>query len=428
MAQALEEFRQVVGREEGEERETPKVLQGIRLIEWGMFHNGPAAGYMLGDLGAEVIKIEHPIRGDAARGMESIFGTSTSLPGGRNIIFETSNRNKKSITLDLSQEQGRKVLYRLVEKADVFYTNFRPSVARKLGADYETLRSYNPLLIYAIASGYGTAGPEAEKRAFDPIAMARSGMMWGVGDKDQQGPGYIVGGIFDQMGATTLAYGILAALVARERWGIGQMVEASLLSGAIHLQAIQVNALLLRGRALSRQSRRRARNPLANHYKCQDGKWLLLAEVQADRYWSEFCQALGLAELEKDPRFASALARRESCQELITILDQVFATRTRDEWLRIFQERSCGFAYTPINEVEDLVSDPQVRANDYIVDFPHPVLGPTRLVGFPVKFSATPAKIQSEAPEFGQHTEEVLMDICGYTWDEISELRTAGAV
>ena len=397
-------------------------LDGIRMLELAAFHNGPGAGYMLGDLGAEVIKIEDTVRGDTSRGTETLWGNTLSLPGGLNTQFETGNRNKKSITLDLKKEQGKEVLYRLVKESDVFYTNYSNRVLTKLGVDYDTLCRYNPKLVYGIATGYGTAGPEAGRRAFDIIAQAQSGMMT-IGGEDATPPSQIVGGIVDQTGATMLAYGILAALLCRERTGIGQVVETSLLGTAMHMQAINVNICLLRGRPFSRVNRKRIRNPLANHYKCGDGKWLLLGELESDRFWSSFCDAIGIKDLENDSKFKTNQARRENFEELISILDKIFATKTREEWIQLLKEKGSGIAFSPVYDLSEAVRSPQVLENDYVTPFDHPVLGPIKLVGFPVKFGKTPASITRKPPEFGEHTEEILLEVGGYTWEEIAELK-----
>jgi crotonobetainyl-CoA:carnitine CoA-transferase CaiB-like acyl-CoA transferase len=395
-------------------------LDGIRVIEFAMMQNGPAAGYMLGDMGAEVIKIERPQLADSIRGMQS-YGESSLVYKGVHLFYETPNRSKKGITLDLKKEKGKEILYRLVSRADVFFTNFSKRVCSDLGCDYEILCKYNPNIIYGRAAGYGTRGPEPEGRSFDTAAQARSGFMMQTGEKDGP-PAMSTAALFDQLGATMLTYGILAALVARERTGIGQEVEASLLGSAIHLQAQTVNQACTSGRPVARHARERSRNPLGNHYKCADDKWIMLAEPQSDRFWHVFCDAVGISDIENEPRFATALARRESYAEFIKILDRVFATKPRDEWLKILAEKAPGFACAPVNELVDLPKDPQVLQNEYIVDFDHPVMGPVKQVGFPVWFSKTPSKIACKAPEFGEHTEMVLLDN-GYTWEEIETLR-----
>lgn len=403
-------------------------LDGILMLEWAAFHNGPGAGYMLGDMGAEIIKVEEPVKGDPTRGMSVIQGDYAALPGGRVIGFETANRNKRSVVLDLKNDKGRQILYRLVEQADVFYTNYRPSLAQRLKLDYEALRQYNPKLIYATNSGYGPKGEDAEKRSFDQLGQARTGVMWAAGDRDFPEPVYVMSGIIDQGGATMLAYGIMAALIARDRLGVGQKVDVSQLGTGVHLQALSVDMSLLRGRSMARHSRQRSRSVFSNHYRCADNKWLCLAEAQQDRYWPDLCKAVGAEELISDPRYESALKRRECFLELNEVFERIFASKPRDEWMRIFKEQGCQFAYDVVNNIDDLPSDPQVLANGYIVPFNHPVLGPVRLTGFPVTFSETPCGISREAPELGQHTEEVLMERLGLSWEELSQLKEEGVI
>lgn len=400
-----------------------QLLDGIRVLDWTVFLNGAGAGYMLGELGAEVIHIEKPVTGDSVRGATAMYGTTVVLPGGVNVMFEIPNRNKKSITLDLSKEKGREVLYRLIGKSDVFLTNFHHSIARKLKVDYETVRAHNPKIVYCTASGYGSKGPDAEKRAFDPLAQARSGFMFALGDRDQEEPLQAMGGMMDQLGSTIACLGILAALLGRELHGFGQEISTSLLGSAIHLQVPNITTALLRQREFSRHSRKRSRNPLSNMYRCADGKWIILAEPQSDRFWSSFCGAMGIQHIENDPKFADAKARSDNCEELNAMLDEVFATRPREEWVRRLTEKGGGLAFDIINKAGDLANDPQVIANDYIVDYNHEILGPIKLPGFPVQFSETPARIKSRAPEFGEHTEEVLIEVGGYSWEEIAQLR-----
>jgi crotonobetainyl-CoA:carnitine CoA-transferase CaiB-like acyl-CoA transferase len=397
-------------------------LEGIRVIECGGYLSAPSAGYMLGDLGAEVIKIEDRVTGDPVRGMSSTFGRGMIMPDGTNILFETANRNKKSLTLDLKKKKGKELLHRLVAASDVFCTNYSLSAIKKLDIGYETLKKHNPKLIYGLATGYGTAGPDKDKRAFDTIAQARSGIMGTVGEPDSP-PLQIAGAIFDQMTGTLLVNGILAALAARDRQGIGQQVEVSLLGSGIHMQAYNVNVALLRGRSMPRPSRYTLKNPMANHYQCADGKWLLLAEPQSDRFWHAFCLALGIENLEKDTKFATAKDRRDNFLELTTILEGVFKTKPRDEWINILQTKGEGIVFSPVLELTEIDSDPQVLANEYITDVDHPSLGKVRLIGIPIKFSQTPAQIQNCAPNFGQHTEEVLMEVLGCDWEEIQKLR-----
>lgn len=397
-------------------------LEGIRVVECGGYLSAPTASYMLGDLGAEVIKVEDREKGDPARGTSAIFGTSMTLPNGQNVLFESANRNKKSVTLDLKTETGRELLYKLVARADVFCTNLTSASIEKLKIDYPTLKRHNPTIIYGLATGYGLRGPESTKRAFDSVAQARSSIMYALGGPPDSPPEQIGGPVFDQMTGTLLAYAILAALVRRQRDGIGQQVEVSLLGAGIHLQTYNINTALLRGRQIPRPSRRAMKNPLSNHFQCADGEWLLLSEPQADRFWPHFCKALGIEQMEKDPRFVDARARRENARAITEIVERVFLTKSRAEWMAVLDERGEGIAYSPVLRPTDLGEDVQARANGYVVDIPHPTLGPIRMVGSPVSFTATPVTVQGAAPEFGQHTEEVLMELCGCTWNQIQKL------
>jgi len=405
----------------------PGPLEGIRIIECGGYLSAPSACYILGDLGAEVIKIEDRVKGDPVRGMESTFGRGMIMPDGTNILFETANRNKKSITLNLKSEKGKEILYRLIEISDVFCTNYSLPAIEELNLGYENLRQYNIKLVYGLATGYGSLGPDSWKRAFDAIAQARSGIMTTIGEPDGP-PSQIAGALFDQVTGTILAGGIMAALIARDKKGIGQKVEVSLLGSGIHMQAYNVNVTLLRGRPMPRSSKKTLRNPLANHYECADGKWLLLCEAQSDRFWSAFCSAINAPELENDARFSSAKARRENAFELTSILEKIFKTRTRAEWLQILETRGMGMAFSAINELTELTGDDQIMANDYIIDVVHPTLGKIKMTGFPFKFSETPTGVWRTAPQFGQHTEEVLMDLLGFTWEDLEKLKEAEVI
>ena len=395
-------------------------LDGIRIVDWTIWQQGPVATMMLGDLGAEVIKIEERVGGDPGRGVMQIAGAKT---GARNYYFEANNRHKKSITLDLKKPEAKQVVYELVEKSDVFVQNYRKGVAAKLGLDYPTLSKHNPKLIYASASGYGPNGPDSGEPSFDYMGLARSGVMTAVGEPDMD-PMNITGGIADQMGAIMLAHGITVALLARERLGVGQEVDTSHLGSMMALQGLNLACRLTLGKEFKRFYRSKAINPLWNHYKCQDDKWICLAMPQADRYWADFCTTLGIPELERDSRFENMKVRGRHAEELIAIVDGIFASKPRDEWMRILKEGG-DFIFTLVNSVSDLPDDPQMHANDYIVDYEHPGWGWTQIVGAPVILSETPADPKAPAPEFSEHTEHVLVDVLGYSWDEVGRLREA---
>jgi len=396
-------------------------LEGIRVLDWTIWQQGTVASSMLGDLGAEVIKIEERISGDPSRGMKRIADvTDCQLPHGRNFYFEMNNRNKKGITVDLKKEKGKQIIYDLVKKSDVFVQNFRAGVRTRLSIDYETLSRYNPKLIYANASGYGPKGPDWNKPAFDYAGQARSGMMY-LFSQPGFPPLWGTAGIADQLGAIMLAYGVLAALLHRERSGEGQEIDVSLMASSMWLQGLDLAGALMYGDRMRAPLRSKAANPLWNHYPCGDGRWIVLAMTQSDRYWPRFCQAMGREELIDDPRSADADKRRDNSEEIIAILDQTFASKSAEEWAKILTEND--IINQTVQNLEELPNDPQVIENEYINEFDHPVLGKLKMVNCPVQFSKSPAKLRLPAPEFGEHTEAVLLEICGYDWNRITELR-----
>ena len=397
------------------------ILKGMRAIEWATFGNGAIIGVILADLGAEIIKLEEPVVGDPARGIKELYGVGTQDKEGRNLLFEGTNRNKKSLSVDLKSPEGKELIYKLIAKSDIFYTNYNTSMAKKIGMDYETLAKYNPLLVYGHAAGLGDKGPDSENRAFDPVGLARSGMMSSTGERNGP-PGQVVGAIVDTMGATMTAFGIVSALLERERFKVGQYVEASLLGSAIWAQFANVQLSLLCGRSMRRYVRTESRNPISNLYQCKDGKWLILAEPQSDRFWSQFCTIMGLESLNV-PEYSDWLKRKEHSSYLVTTLDNAFASRTRDEWLTLFKNSKAGFAYEGIQDVEELKDDTQVTANGYITDYNHPALGTIKLSQFPIGFSKTHIAPPSPAPESGQHTEDILLDL-GYNRDYITRLKS----
>jgi crotonobetainyl-CoA:carnitine CoA-transferase CaiB-like acyl-CoA transferase len=210
--------------------------------------------------------------------------------------------------------------------------------------------------------------------------------------------------------------------VARERQGIGQEIDSSLLGSSLFLMSLNVSFKLGLNIEMPKHNRVASYNPLWNYYKCSDDKWIVLAEIQADRAWPTICHALGIIALEKDPRFNSLETRAQNSAELISILDEIFITKTRDEWLWILGQAG-DLIFEPVNTISDVIEDPQTIANEYITDFNHPVFGKFKVIGAPVKFSKTPGQITREAPEFGQHTEEVLTEVLGYTWADIAKLK-----
>jgi len=400
----------------------PAPLEGIKVLDWTQWQMGTVATSLLADFGAEVIHIENRLTGDAGRGLR--FSSLGEIPEGRNVYYETNNRGKKGIALDLTKQEGKDVVYRLVKNTDVFVHNFRQGVPERLKMDYETLRAHNPRLIYAAASGYGPKGPEAREPAFDMVGLARCGIASAVAVVDD--PNLPSAGLADQMGGIMTSYGVLMALLVRERTGVGQKLDVSHLGSMIALQGLPVGMRQYLDpdglQPTARPGRKNAGNPLWNYYRCGDERWIVLAMLQPDRQWPAVCEALGIQHLEKDPRFADQEVRRENTAEIITIMDEIFATRTCDEWMRILKDTG-DIICTPLQTVRDLATDPQVLENDYLIDYDHEYFGKVKVRGLPVAFSETPGKVTAEAPEFGQHTEEVLIEMGGYTWEEIAGLK-----
>ena len=401
-------------------------LEGIRVLDWTQWQMGTVASAMLADLGAEVIHIEDRERGDPGRGMRAAGGAGLDLPAGRNAYFEYVNHNKKGIAVNFKKKEGKEIVYRLVRNSDIFVHNFRQGVPERLGLGYDTLSQYNPKLIYAALSGYGPKGPEAQEPAFDYLGLARSGMMTLVGTPAAPPPG-LSGGIADPRGAILAAYGMLAALLARERFGIGQKIDVSHLGSMMALEGLAIAFRLFTGRDMPRKNRPKEANPLWNHYLCAEGKWIVLGMLQADRYWPAVCKGLGIEHLEKDPRFENMDKRRENSEELISIMDKVFITESSKEWMKRLKEAG-DVVCTPVQTISDLLDDPQVWANEYLIEFDHSVLGLMKFMGLPIQFSKTPGAARPEAPEFGQHTEEVLIEVGGYSWDEIVVLKEKEAI
>lgn len=403
------------------------ILDGIRILEWGAWHVIPSAASMLGEMGAEVIKLEEPGRGDPSRGLQTIKGVPITLAKGRQLTTELMNPNKKSLTVNTKTQEGQEIVHKLIKKCDVFMHNYPQTTADKLGLDYETLTHHNPQLIYLTANGFGSKGPDKDLLAMDPVGQARGGLMDMARAGTNSPPVWVGEGTVDEATATNVVCAVLAALLARERLGIAQHVEVSMLASTMGLLRVNVGSVLLMDETFPRQERTKMANPLANHYQCQDGKWIMFTHMQADRYWHDFCEVIDIKELEHDARFVDMKSRAQNCEELISILDQIFAAKTSEEWLGILHRNKGRLIFSPVNTPRDVASDPQVLANEYVEDFEHPVLGNVKMQTFPAKFSKTPTRIRSEAPELGQHVEEILLDL-GYSWEDILKFKDCQAI
>ena len=393
-------------------------LDGVKVVEITMFQQGPVAGMRLGDLGAEVIKVEAKT-GDPGRGMMRMVGVDAGLKG-RNYYFESNNRNKRSIVLDLKKKKGLEVFLKLIDQADVFLTNMSIEAPQRVGIGPEVLLKRNPRLIYAHASGWGRQGPDANELSFDYTGIARSGTMMMCGERGGP-PGILIPGMGDEQGGLICAWAVTAALYAREKTGKGQLVDTSLMGSLIALHGVSFSAPGVLGQEFPRLLRSEAGNAIYNHYRCKDDKWIVLAHLQPDRYWHNVCRAMELGELEKDPRFNTIEARHDNAKELVAILDRKFATKTRSEWMEIFKKEDV--IYTPVQSASEIFEDEQALANDYIIPVDHPVWGRIKMLGFPWTFHETPASVKREAPELGQHTEAILLEL-DYSWEDIAGLKS----
>ena len=401
-------------------------LKGVKVLDWTMHQFGPVSAAMLGDMGADVIKIE-ALDGDVGRAIAVIASQRTALKGGRNAYFESANRNKRGIAVNLKTDEGREIAYKLVEQTDVLIENFRQGVPERLGMDYETLKKINPKLIYGSATGYGPQGPDSGRPSLDGSGQARGGLMVSATPFGSSRPSNVAGTVSDQIGAITLCLGVLAALCARDRQGIGQRVDVSHLSATMWLQGHAITMYLLSGTYFGQIDPGRPMNPMVNLYECKDGRWIQFMSGQFTRYWEVFAKALGLDELIDDPSVANIRDMTKGSPELTAKIAERFKTRTADEWIDIFSE-SKDLIFAKVQSIEELENDPQVIANNYITDFAHPVLGDVKMCNFPVIFSETPAGVWKEAPELGQDTESILIDELGYDWADIQRFQEAGSI
>ncbi|MDO8472832.1 MAG: CoA transferase [Dehalococcoidia bacterium] len=400
-------------------------LDGIKILDVTSALQGPYATTLLADLGADVLKIEDVPGGDMMRGV--VMGKTEGIlpPCSFNYHFELCNRGKKSVALDLRKPESREIVYKLARESDVFVASFRESALKRWGLDYESVKKAKPDIIYALATGYGLKGPDKDSRAFDTAAQARSGNLSLVGDADSPPPPWGFPWLADAAGALMLATSVITALFVRQRTGKGQKVSTSLLGAQIFLGAPQSVAYLASGIEPRRQSRTKAFNPLRNAYKTRDNKWLYLNMTVGDRFWPGLCKALEIPHLIDDERFNSNDARSKNTAQLVPLLDQAIALKTVDEWMTIFPRYD--LVAGALRTFAEMASDPQVLANDYIIEVQHPTLGKLREPGCCIYFSETPAVSRGGAPEYGQHTEEVLLRI-GYDWKDIERFKEMGVI
>ena len=380
-------------------------MEGIKVVELGVWVAGPAAGGILADWGADVIKIEPPA-GDPGRMFGRMLGVDEL---GVNPPFEMDNRSKRSIVLDLTVAEDRDIAFELLSDADVFVTNVRPGALQRLGLDFGSVSARNPAMVYGLITGYGETGPDAERPAYDIAAFwSRAGLahlLTRPGDT----PPFQRGGMGDHSAGMTLAAAICAALVARARTGTGQLVTTSLYRQGAYTVSFDMNTYLLTGLPIAVGQRETMGNPCMNNYATGDGQRFWIVGLEADRHWPPLCRAVGHPEWVEDPRFIDARGRAVNGVELIAELDRIFATRSLDEWAEIF-EGEPDFFWSPVNSIEDVVADEQFHAAGGIVEVPAGEFT-ISMVATPADFHGTPWAPRSAAPELGQHTDEVLAEL-----------------
>lgn len=379
-------------------------LEGVKVVELGVWVAGPAAGGILADWGADVVKIEPPA-GDPAR----MWGRMLGLGPDVNPPFEMDNRSKRSVVIDLGTPDGRDTALELLSTADVFVTNIRPSALQRLSLDFQSLAARNPALVYGIVTGYGLEGPDADRPAYDVAAFwARAGLadlLTRPGDT----PPFQRGGMGDHSSGMTLAAAICAALVSRNRTGVGQLVTTSLYRQGAYTVSFDLNTLLMSGQSIAIGQRETMGNPCMNNYATADGRRFWIVGLEVTRHWPPLCRAVGRPEWLTDSRFDSPRARAANATELIAELDRIFATRTLAEWTEIFAGEP-DFFWAPVNTLEDVLVDDQFHAAGGVVYVPDGG-DSVPMVASPADFSGTPAKPRCRAPELGEHTDEILTEL-----------------
>ena len=391
----------------------PQALEDIKVLDLSRVLAMPYCSMMLGDLGAEIIRVERPGVGDETRHWGPPWA------GDQSAYYLCTNRNKKSITIDLKKKDGQEIVCRLAQRSDVLLENFLPGSLAEMGLGYEQIKAVNPGIIYASVTGYGQEGPYRDLPGFDFIIQAQGGVMSIIGDPD--GPPMKVGvAIVDITAGLFASSAILAALHYRVKTGIGQYIDIALLDSQVAWLANQASNYLISGRVPRRMGNAHPNIVPYETFKARDGIYIALG-VGNDNQWRKFCKLAELEHLMNDPRYATNPKRVENRKELVSFLQGVFLQKTSDEWLKLLGEAEIPSG--PINTIDRVLADPQVLAREMVLEMEHPSTGKYKVIGSPMKLSETPVQYRIPPPLLGEHTAEVLRDILGYTQAEISRLK-----
>jgi formyl-CoA transferase len=399
----------------------PNIFSGLKVVDVASYIAGPASTTILSDFGADVIKVEPPGTGDPYR---YFYATPPNPVSDCNYAWQLTNRNKRSIALDLKAPAAKEVMARLVKWADVFVTNYPPKVKTALGLDYESMAALNPRLVYADITGYGTLGPEADKPGFDVTAYwARTGLMEVTHDEGSP-PTLPIPGIGDHATASTLYSAIVTGLYRREKTGTGSHVSTSLIAEGAWAAAAWIEGALNGAKFFGQHNRKTPPNALLNPYRTADGRWLLLVAAQ-QKDWPGFAKAMGLAALLDDPRFAEGKSRVRNAAALVGILDPLFASEPLSHWKKVLDD--ARVIYGVVQVAHEIIEDPQMHLNKIIVPLADASTGATHTVSSPVQVAGVDKVVPTRAPDLGQHSVGILKEL-GYAPGDIARLCADGAV
>ncbi len=391
----------------------PQALQDLKVLDLSRVLAMPYCSMMLGDLGAEVIRVERPGIGDETRHWGPPWA------GDQSAYYLCTNRNKKSITVDLKKKEGQEIVRRLAQRSDILLENFLPGSLAELNLGYEDIKPLNPRILYASVTGYGQNGPYRDLPGFDFIIQAQGGLMSIIGEAD--GPPMKVGvAVVDITAGLFACSAILAALHHREKTGTGQRIDISLLDSQVAWLANQASNYLISGKVPWRSGNAHPNIVPYETFRAKDGIYIALG-VGNDNQWQKFCKLARIEHLMTDPRYATNPRRVENRKELIPLLEGIFLQKNSGEWLQLLTEAEIPSG--PINTIDRVLADPQVIAREMVVEMEHPATGKYRVVGSPMKLSETPVQYRIPPPRLGEHTEEILRDILKYSQAEIERLK-----